>query len=419
MPDPAAGAAMPPAPPGRTGLAYQSVRFTVLLGLIAALPPLSIDINVPTLVALQGEFATTAARAGLTITLFMVGFALGQFTAGPLSDRRGRRPVLLGGLGLYVLASLGCAWAAGIGALASARLLQGMGAGACTVMAITIVGDLFKGEAARIRRSYLTVVFVLAPILAPSIGAAVLTLWGWRPIYGLLGAAGLALMLLVWGAVPESRPPGATRARLPATWRAVLTSRRFTGVAIVNALSYGALFAFIAGSAQVLMGGMGLGPRLYAAVFAGSAISLSAGAWINGRLARRGVGVGAALSSALILSAVTAILLLPLLAAGAPLAALAPVLAVHICCRGVIAPNAQHAALDGMTENAGTAASLLGVTQILTGALSSGAVALLQAHLGALAMGGVIAVLSLASLVAWLMLGAAERGHPALAPTPE
>ena len=389
----------------------ETMGFTVVLGLLAALPSLSIDISQPSLLAIQTQFSASSRTVGLTITLFMVGFALGQFAAGPLSDRHGRRPILLAGLSAYTLAAVGCALASSAVALVAWRLLQGVAAGACAVLAFTMIRDLFEGDSARAKRSYVTVVFGLAPMLAPAFGAWVLGSVGWRPVYVILAAAGALLLAAVAVGVAESRPlPDADAAppRFHAGYRSVLANRRFVGLAAVNALSFGMGFAYIAGSPQVLMGDMHLSPSAYGLVFACTAAALTTGAWVSGRSAGLGIGPRGLLWVSLVMAAASAVALAVLLAIDvASVMLLLPLLVLNLFCRGLIAPNAQHMALEPMQERAGTAAATVGVMQILTGALASAMVAVLMPYIGPSGMTAVMAGMAVSSLVLWFVVSRA------------
>jgi DHA1 family bicyclomycin/chloramphenicol resistance-like MFS transporter len=381
--------------------------FTVLLGLLAALPSISIDITIPTLLTVQSDFRAQPGVVGQTITVFMVGFAFGQFAAGPLSDRYGRRPTLLAGLTAYSVAAAGCAIAGGIGPLLAGRLVQGIAAGACSVMAFTIIRDLFDGDAARSKRSYVTVVFGLAPMLAPTLGAWMMGFMGWRSIFLVLGTAGFLLLVAIVFGVDESRPRQSVTAghsRLLTAYGTVLRNPRFTALAIVNALSFGAIFAYIAGSSVVMMGSLHLTAQVYAAFFACTAASLASGAWVSGRAAKANIGPATLVWIGLSLAAVTAIALCVLIEAHILVfAILIPLLLVNLFSRGLVAPNVQHMALEPMRENAGTAAATIGVMQILTGAAASALVATALPALGPFGMTIVMAVFASAAFALWLL----------------
>ncbi len=386
----------------------ETFAFTVVLGVLAALPPVSIDISIPAMVSIQSDLAAPVGTIGQTVTVFMFGFSAGQFGAGPLSDRFGRRPVLLAGLGFYCLAAFGSALAGSVGQLIALQGAEGVGAGACAVLAFATIRDLFEGDVARSKRSYVTVIFGLAPMLAPTIGALLLGVVGWRAIFVILGSAGLLLLVTAALGVAESRPAraSATRTGPMRAYGMVLRDRRFTGFAVINALSYGGIFAYIAGSPLVIMGSLGLAAQVYAAFFACTAASLTAGAWTSGRCAAAGVAPSRLLWVGLAGAVVTSAMLCVLASSGRPMVAWAiPALLTNLFCRGLVAPNVQHMALEPMRESAGTAAAALGVMQILTGAMASAVVASLVPRFGPAGMTLVMAALAGASLLIWAGTG--------------
>ncbi len=374
----------------------------MVLGLFAALPALSIDISAPSLVLLPAALGTTAMVAGLTLSLFMAGFALGQLGGGLLSDRHGRRPVLLAGLACYSLAGIACALAPTGGMLVLARCVQGIGAGACSVQAFAMVQDLFEGGAARSKRSYVTVVFGVVPMFAPALGSVLSDLAGWRAVHASLAIAGGLLLAVAHAGVAESR-----RARPPASHpqgeprRTVMRrDAAFVGLTAANALSYACVFAYVAGAPIVIIGQLGWSPAVFAGVFAVIAASLTAGAWTSGRLGRRGVGAAALLGPALAGSAAGAGLLAAASVMGvASGAVLVPLMLVVAFARGIIAPNLQHLAIERRREQAGVASAVVGVSQLLAGAAASAIVAALLAPLGATAVALPMAILSAAALV--------------------
>lgn len=408
------GQAMQPEPEGqerKSGQARKPLRiaaetraFTALLGLFAALPALSIDISAPTLALLPRALGTSRIVAGLTLSLFMVGFAAGQWSGGRLSDRLGRRKVLLAALGCFTLASIACTASTSGAALVAARLVQGIGAGACSVQSFAIVQDLFEGDAARTKRSYVAVVFGAVPILAPALGALLIDLAGWRAVHAVLALGGALLLAVTWLGVSESRRIGrADQAPAPARFAArLLGDSRFVGITLANALSYGGIFAYIAGSPVVIIARMKLPALVFAAIFAATAIALTAGAWTSGRLSRRGFAASALLDSSLGAAAVAALALAASSLAGITSGAvLLPLLLVVLFTRGVIAPNLQHLAIERWQDQAGTASATLGVSQLVSGALASALVAVLLRNLGASAVAIPMALLAASALVVW------------------
>jgi DHA1 family bicyclomycin/chloramphenicol resistance-like MFS transporter len=380
------------------------LAFTALLGVLAALPALSIDISAPTLPLLPHALGTSATVASLTLSLFMAGFALGQLSGGRLSDVRGRRPVLLAGLACYTLAGLACTASLSGHMLAAARFAQGLGAGACSVLSFAMVQDLFVGDAARAKRSYVTVVFAIVPMLAPAIGAFLSAQGGWRAVHAVLAAGGAVLLAIAALGVTESRLINAAASRTAGAraHERVRDDRQFVGITLANALSYGAIFAYIAGSPMVIIGIMHLSSAVFAAVFASTAAALTVGAWINGWLSRRGVPAGAILHPALAAAATAAIGLAAVsLADMTSSVLLVPLLLITMCSRGFIAPNMQHLAIERWPEQAGVASAAVGVSQLLSGAAASAVVGVLLPYFGAAAVTVPMALLTVLALLVW------------------
>ena len=258
-------------------------------------------------------------------------------------------------------------------------------------------------------------VLSVAPIIAPTLGSWMLLLAGWRAIYGFLGVSGLALLALVVVGLAETRPVPRNNRGVLRGYALMVGHRSAMAYAAVNALSFGALFAYVSGSPLVLMAGLGLSAPFYGLLFAITSGGIMAGAWVNGQLSRYGVPPRLPLALALSVSLVTAIGLVLVTGRGAgTLAALMPLLVVHMFCRGVIAPSASHATLEPMGEIAGLASAVLGFLQMASGALSSAAVALLFPAFGPVSMALVMALCALGALVAW-RIARPSSAAPALA----
>jgi MFS transporter, DHA1 family, multidrug resistance protein len=394
----------------------QSIGFTFLLGALAALPPLSIDMGLPAFPALERDLGASAAGAGLTLSVFMSGFSIAQLLLGPLSDRLGRRPVLLAGLLLYAASGVMCAASPSIGALIGFRLIQGACAASGTVMAFAVTRDLFEGPAARQRFSYVAMVLSVAPVIAPTLGSLALAIGGWRAIYAFLCLAGVALLVAVGSGLPETRRRAPNGLGVLSGFARMLGHRRAFGYALTNAMGFGALFAYISGSPLVLMGALGVSAPTYALIFAIASCGLMAGASLNSRVACSAAASHIALAVALVASLLSAIVLIAVTADGiASLATLLPPLLVHTFCRGVSSPNATHGALEPMGEIAGLASSVVGFLQMATAAVSSALVALLFPVLGPPAMALVMTGFSLAAVLAWRAAQRAELPTPVAA----
>ncbi len=341
---------------------------------------LSIDMGLPALPGLATALHAPQRDGALTLSLFLAGFALAQLAFGPLSDRFGRRPTLLGGCVLFSLGSAACTLAPGMPTLLSARLLAGCGAGAGMVVVLAVIRDLFEGARARSHLSTLNLIRAIAPIVAPSIGAWVLRVSSWRGIYALLTGFGLLVTLMAWRGLGESlrRPdPHALRLRrLAANYRDMLAHPEAFGHAMVNALAFGSLFAYVAGSPLLMTRVLGLSPAQYGIVFAGTALGIVGGASTSKYLGNRHVPAHRPLTAGLCMALVAACMLVVLgWLPQAGLAAYLPLLLLGTFSYGLISPNAVHGALHPMPHIAGVAGASLGFVQMATGAAASALVA--------------------------------------------
>ncbi len=388
-----------------------SVGFTFLIGALAALPPLSIDLGLPALNLLYAALGASPAQAAMTLSLFLAGFGVAQLVMGPLSDRFGRRPVMLGGMSLYAAAGLGCALAPSIEALLAFRLLEGVGAAGGTTLAMAVVRDSFDGQAGRIKMSQVSMVITIAPIIAPTLGGLILLLGEWRLIYLMLGLAGIALVLAVYFGLEESRPPTpGARLDLLGRYAAVFRHRRTMGYVLVNTLGSGGLFAFIAASPLVLMGSMHVSVQVFGLLFAITSSGILIGSAINNRLARRGVAARVPLAVGLSVAPLAALAAATFMAMGiVRLETFIPFVVVVGICRGLTTPNITHAALEPVPHHAGTTAALMGCGQMLCMAASGVIVASLYPTLGPLGVALTMLGFLSAGLLSWLVVERAAR----------
>ncbi|BCJ55229.1 Bcr/CflA family drug resistance efflux transporter [Actinoplanes sp. NBRC 14428] len=393
--------------PGELLPAGRRFRIVLVLGLLTALGPLTIDMYLPALPTITDDFGVTAAAVQLTLTGTLVGLALGQLLVGPLSDAVGRRAPLIAGVGVHLLASVLCVIAPNLAVLGGLRVLQGLGAAAASVVAMAIVRDLFDGFAAARLFSRLMLVVGVAPILAPTIGGQVLQFTSWRGVFVVLTLAAAAIMAATAVVLPETltverRRSGGVAGTIRDYGR-LFTDRVYVGLILVAGLSMAALIAYVSGSSYVLQDGFGLSEQQFAYVFAGGAVGLIGATQLNVRLLRRwtpqqilagsltaGLGFGAVL----LVLAVTEI--------GGLFGVLVPLWLV-LAMVGLIMPNAPAIALGRHGEAAGTAAALLGAVQFGVGAVAAPLVGVLG--VGAVAMavvvfGGMLA----ASLVCFLVV---------------
>jgi DHA1 family bicyclomycin/chloramphenicol resistance-like MFS transporter len=351
------------------------VRLVLVLGALSALGPLTIDTYLPALPALTEDLAATDAQAQLTLTGVLAGIGLGQLIIGPLSDAVGRRrPLLIGLLG-HGLMSVLCALAPSITMLAVTRTVQGLAGAAVSVVAMAMVRDLFTGLRAAQLLSRLVLVMGVAPILAPSLGGALLQLTSWRGIFVVLAAAAVGLVVLAAVALPETLPP---ERRLPArigrslgSYKLLLSDPLFVIMVGIAGLMFATMFSYISGSPFVLQGQHGLTPQQYGLVFGIIAMGLIGMSQVNPILVRRFGPVwvlrgGVALA---VVASVTALVLAATETGG--LLGLVIPLWFAIASSGLSFPNAPAIALSRHGEAAGAAAALLGSAQFLVGGLAA------------------------------------------------
>lgn len=394
-------------------IAPSTLPFTLLLGVCAGLPALSIDLSAPTLTILPAALGTTVAIAGLSLSLFMVGFAVGQFVGGRTSDLIGRRPVLLTSITVYILSGICCAFATTGPELVAERLVQGFGAGACAVQATAMVQDLFFGEEARRKQSYVSIVLTIMPMLAPALGTVFVVHLGWRSVHLALAVAGLALGAVIALFIDESRKPEQVKARGLGISDSVMMLRDsiFRRLVLVNSLSYGAIFTYIAGAPIVVMSDLNQSPAVYATLFACTALALSSGALANASLGRRGISGERLVWPGLVGQAASTV---ALVLAGTHLSEggmFAAIVALLVCAftRGLLSPNLVYLAVSRHRDRAGLASALVGLTQLLVGALASALVAASLARFGYSAVSVSMAVLACAAALVWRATAGAEQ----------
>jgi DHA1 family bicyclomycin/chloramphenicol resistance-like MFS transporter len=393
----------------------QGSLFALFLGALAALPPISIDMALPALGAISHSLHVTPGMAQLTLSFFMAGFALSPIAYGPLSDRYGRRPMLLLGLTLFTLGGFACTFSSSLNLLLLARFVQGAGAGSGMTLAMAMVRDLFVGKKAQGRLAVITVVTNVAPMIAPALGAALLSHMGWRAIYLATGICGGILLLTVFSALHETAPQQSqdeplltvmTRAH-----RRVFSNRRAMAYIVLNALGFSWMFAYITGSPLTFIDTFHTSPSLFAVLFACTGAGIVGGATLNGRLAQRGVPAKRLLVAGVITAAAcTSALVILTLMRSTSLWSFLPLLTLTTASFGMVAPSAAHGALEPLGEVAGVGGGLLASMQMLFAAGTSSVVAMLFPRVGLIAMTGSMCALSVLALA--LAIPLARRAVP-------
>lgn len=385
-------------------------RFRILLPVLAmlsAFAPLSIDMYLPSFPLLTQAFHTDASRVQLTLSAFLLGFGFSPLVYGPLADRFGRRPVLLGAAVLYIVASALCAVATDIEHLIALRFLQALGAGAGPVIVRAIIRDLYTHEEAARTMSLMMVIVGAAPMLAPSIGGILLVEFGWRSIFWVLSGFGLVCIVLVQLALRESLPaqfrrPLAFKSTLGG-YASLLTNARYLGFVLTGSLLFAGMFAYLSGSPFVFIELFGVSERFYGVLFALNVGGMVLMATVNSRLVRRH-GPRKMLKAGVVIVALTGIVLLIVGFSGAnSLPVVVASLFPLFCALSLVAPNATASALQDFPHMAGTASALAGALQFGLGALTGALVGVW--HDGtALPMMVTVGLCALASATLYLVL---------------
>ncbi|OMF92441.1 MFS transporter [Paenibacillus sp. FSL R7-0273] len=390
----------------------QRLQLAVILGAIATIGPLSIDMYLPALPELARHFETSAALVQLSLTFFLLGLASGQLVAGPLSDVHGRRGPLLIGMLIYTIASLLCAFSPSIGMLIVLRFIQGLAGSVGVVISRAAVRDLYSGSELTKFFSLLMIVNGLGPILAPIIGGQLLRVTTWQGVFVVLFAAGLLFCAMIVLRLPETLPKERrVKSGLKGTlltFRSLLRNGRFMGYALSQSFVMAAMFAYISGSSFVLQNMFGVSPQMYSLIFAVNGLGIIVTGQIAGRLSGK-YGERKLLASGLLLCALGGALLLIAVLAGAGLWPILICLLAVVSSVGMISTTTFSLAMQDQAETAGSASALLGLLPLLMG----GCVAPLVGLGGegtAVPMAVVIASAGLLSVLSYLLLCRGGRG---------
>jgi DHA1 family bicyclomycin/chloramphenicol resistance-like MFS transporter len=379
---------------------------TALLAALTGIGPLSTDMYLPSLPDIARDFTATTAQTQLTISTYLVGFAIGQLIYGPLADRHGRKPVLLWALAIFCLASLACMVATSIDMLIVTRALQAVGGCGGVVIARAVVRDVYSGARAGRELSLMSMVMAVAPVIAPMIGGAVQMLFGWRASFAVLTASGILIAALIWLYLPETLERRATE---PVSVRSMLRSfatflsdggyLAHCGMAI---LVFAGLFAWISASSFVLQDLYHLSAFAFGVSFAIASAGFMAGSLIASHFVSHW-GIGRTLGFGALAQAAGGLLMMAALAIGfRSAAALVGPMAIYLVGLGLTLPQAMAGAMHPYRDRAGAASSLIGFLQQSGAALCGVAVA---HFLGETAwpMAVAVALAGVASVLLWVL----------------
>ncbi|MGE5088805.1 MAG: multidrug effflux MFS transporter [Candidatus Levyibacteriota bacterium] len=341
---------------------------TLLLGALIAIAPLTMDIYLASMPTMARALSATPDEVQLTLSVYMYAWGCAQLAAGPLSDRLGRRPALLFGLAVFVVASVVCALSRNVWTLIGGRLVQGLMMAPIAVIPRAVARDLYSGDKAAHLLSLMGVVLGIAPIVAPIIGSHLHVWFGWQSTFVFVATFGAVLFVWTWTALPETLRERNRRATDPrvivANYARLLRSRRYLVYLLVAAFGQSGLFAFLAGSSFVFVTAMGRGETGFSWLFGSVMLGNLTGSTISSRWVRR-VGIDRMIGAGTLLMLVAGALLavLAALRVDHPLAVVAPMFA-FMAALMMTMPGATAAALTPFPDIAGSASSLMFFVQL-------------------------------------------------------
>lgn len=374
----------------------------LILGLLSAIGPFSIDMYLPGFPAIAADLHTTVAHVSLSLSSFFIGISAGQLLYGPLLDRFGRKKPLYAGLMVYMIASVGCAFVTTADSLIALRLLQALGGCAGMVASRALVRDMFPVHESAKVFSLLMLVVGVSPIIAPTLGGYLTASVGWKSIFIVLAAMAAFILIAVYFTLPEGRKPDVSLSLKP---RSIITN--FIGVArepqfytfaLTGAIASSGLYAYITGSPYVFMEIFKVTERQYGWIFALIAMGLIGSSQLNTVMLRT-YKSEQIIKIALLCQSIAGLTLF----IGSYFGLLEVfstifIIFIFLCCQGFVFPNTSALSLAPFSKNAGSASALLGSVQMGLGALMSALVSLLSNHT-ALPMTGVMAGCALISFI--------------------
>jgi MFS transporter, DHA1 family, multidrug resistance protein len=385
--------------PGTFGL-------TLLLSFLTALGPLTMDMYLPSLPAIGQALGASTVQVQLTISSYLIGFAAGQIVYGPVSDRVGRRPIILAALVLYGVATIVCALAQSIEILIAVRFVQALGGAGCIVLARAAVRDLYSGVRAGRELSLMGSITAFAPIVAPAIGGVLQTAFGWRASFVLLVVfalvAGSAAALLLPETLRQRASGPFSLAAMGGLYRSVLVHRGFLANLGILVTTFVGLFAWIAGAPFVMQDLYGLTPIVFGTTYAVGAAGYMVGAYTASRFVMR-LGLDRTIGIGAVVMAVGGLAMAAAVALGlAHVGWLVGTMTIYLAGMGLVLPQTQAGALTPFPDRAGTASSLLGFAQQTAAAIAAAAIG---HYLGRSAwpVAGTISVMGCLALLIWAL----------------
>ncbi len=374
----------------------------MILGSLTALGPFSIDMYLPGFTAIAKSFHTTTAQVSLSLSSFFTGLAVGQLLYGPLLDRFGRKKPLYVGLVLYIVASAGCFFSTGIETLILLRFVQAIGSCAAGVASMAMVRDIFPLKDNAKIFALLILILGASPMIAPTVGGYVTTVFGWHLIFVILGTMAALILLTVIFFLPESYRADRSYSLKPGpiirSFLLVLKEPQFYTYAFAGAFAFAGLFVYVSGSPIVFMEVFKVSAKTYGWIFAMLSIGFIGSSQVNNLLLKK-YKSQQIIRVALSIQVITVLVFFTGSAYNwFGLAGTIAMIFIMLCCVGITSPNASALSLAPFSKNAGTASALLGALQLGLGALATLGVSVFNSR-SAVPMAGIMVISSVIALV--------------------
>jgi len=373
----------------------------LILGFLTAIGPLSIDMYLPAFPDIARGLHTSVAQVTLSLSSFFIGISVGQLLYGPLLERFGRKKPLYAGLCIYLVASVGCAFAASVQALIALRLLQALGGCVGMVAARAMVRDLFDVKENAKIFSTLMLVVAVSPIIAPTLGGYITAALGWHYVFVMLIIIAILILTGIYFFLPETKKPDPNFSLKPVpimkSYRSVITHPQFYTYALTAAVSAAAIYAYIGGSPHVFMELFHVNEKQYGWIFALIAMGLIGSSQLNSVLLKNYTSEQIIKIALRCQTIIGATMVLMTIFGWGDLFVIIFLIFIFLCCQGFVFPNASALSLACFGHNAGSASALLGAIQMGIGAGTSALVSVLQ-NSTALPMTGVMACCAIGAL---------------------
>ncbi|HLX91087.1 MAG TPA: multidrug effflux MFS transporter [Puia sp.] len=391
----------------------RSVLLILMIGALNTITPISIDMYLPAFPKIARDLNTTVNNIALSVSTYFLGFALGQILYGPLLDRFGRKRPLYVGLLLYIMATIACGMANSVQFLWLIRFVQALSGCVAAVAAMAMVLDFFPADKSAGIISLLILILGISPLLAPSVGSLIVTIFNWRFVFFALAAIAFVVLLVIFFFLPEGHTADRSVSLMPkrilTTFRRILFTHQFFIYAMAGTFSFAGLFVYVAGSPAIFMGEFQTNPKRYGLIFACLSIGFIGSSQLNHLLTRKFRNQEILKMTLTIQLIATLFFVADIITGWYSMASTILFLFVILSCTGLTYPNAASLAIAPFAKNAGSASALLGFIQIGVGGLISAGVGAMPVR-GTLSTSSIMAVSSLAAFLI-LILGSKLRSR--------